>query len=62
MPYLSYQNIQGNGHFEGHSIVVFGFDTNEKCFLVSDRDSSDILLTTPKGKIGADYYKVPFDE
>lgn len=62
MPYLSYLNMQDNGHFGGHSIVVIGFDKNEKCFYVSDRDNSDWQIHTPKGKVRADYHKVPFDE
>ncbi|MFT3920177.1 BtrH N-terminal domain-containing protein [Cloacibacterium sp.] len=62
MPYLNYLNMQNNGHFGGHSIVVFGVDKEEKCFYISDRDSSNWKIHTPKGKIGADFHKVTFEE
>jgi hypothetical protein len=62
MPYMSYLNMQDSGHFGGHSVVVFGFDDDEKCFYVSDRDNSDRPIHTPKGKIGADFHKVSYDE
>ena len=62
MPFLNYLNMQESGHFGGHSIVVFGYDENEQCFFVSDRDNSDCKIHTPKGEIGADYHKVPYKE
>jgi hypothetical protein len=62
MPYLGYLNMKDNGHFGGHSIVVFGFDEEEKYFYISDRDNSNWKIHTPKGKIGADYHKVSYKE
>jgi len=62
MHYLSYLNMEDSGHFGGHSIVVFGFDDNEKCFYLSDRDNSNWKIQSPKGEIGADYHKVSYNE
>lgn len=62
MCYLKYMNLDENNHFGGHSIVVFGYDDNEKCFYVSDRDSIDWQIQTPKGKIASDFHKVSYSE
>jgi hypothetical protein len=62
MVYLKYLNLYSGSHFGGHSIVVFGFDDNEGCFYVSDRDNNDWGIHTPKGKIAADFHKVSYGE
>ena len=62
MAYLKYMNLSENNHFGGHSVVVFGFDDEKNCFYISDRDSSDNKIHTPKGKIGNDFHLVSYDE
>ena len=62
MAYFNYMNLDESNHFGGHSIVVFGFDDNESCFNVSDRDNHDWSIHTPKGEIAADSHKVPYEE
>lgn len=62
MVYLEYLNLPPSSHFGGHSIVVFGFDDQASCFYVSDRDSKDWSIHTPKGKIAADFHKVSYEE
>jgi hypothetical protein len=62
MPYLKYLNLYKDSHFGGHSVVIFGYDEDKKVFYVSDRDSSDNPIHTPKGKISKDYHLVSFDE
>jgi hypothetical protein len=62
MVYLKYLNLYADSHFGGHSIVVFGYDDNECCFYVSDRDNKDWSIHTPKGRISEDFHKVSYDE
>jgi hypothetical protein len=62
MAYLKYLNLGERNHFGGHSIVVFGFDDEEKCFYVSDRDNNDNKIHTPEGKIGKDFHLVSYEE
>lgn len=62
MVYLKYLNLYAGSHFGGHSIIVFGFDDNEGCFYVSDRDNNDWSIHTPKGRIAADFHKVSYIE
>jgi hypothetical protein len=62
MVYLNYLNLYPGSHFGGHSIVVFGYDDEECCFYVSDRDSEDWSIHTPKGRISENYHKVSYDE
>ena len=62
MPYLQYLNLQKDSHFGGHSVVIFGYDERKKQYYVSDRDSSDNPIRTPKGKISKNYHLVSFEE
>ena len=56
MAYLDYLNMNSSSHFGGHSIVVFGYDTEKKHYYVSDRDSALNKIHTPKGLVGKDYH------
>lgn len=62
MAYLKYLNLNGDNHFGGHSVIVFGFDDEEKCFYISDRDNNDNKIHTPKGKIGNDFHLATYQE
>lgn len=62
MVYLKYINLGEESHFGGHSIVVFGYNDDEGCFYISDRDNKEWSIHTPKGKISEDYHKVPYAE
>jgi len=60
MPFLDYLGLDENSHFGGHSVVLFGYDDEQKAFYVSDRDNSDYPIRTPKGLIHKDYHLVPY--
>lgn len=60
MPFLDYLRLDGNSHFGGHSVVLFGYDDEQGHYYVSDRDNSDYLIRTPEGSIHADYHLVPY--
>ncbi|SCY76844.1 BtrH N-terminal domain-containing protein [Alkaliphilus peptidifermentans] len=62
MPFISYLGLDDNSHFGGHSIVLFGYDDEQECFYVSDRDNSDYSMRTPNGPIHEDYHLVPYRE
>ncbi|SNS92742.1 protein of unknown function [Anaerovirgula multivorans] len=62
MPFISYFGLDDNSHFGGHSIILFGYDDEEECFYVSDRDNSDYPIRTPNGPIREDYHLVPYRE
>lgn len=62
MPFLSYFHMDENNHFGGHSIVLFGYDEEERCYYVSDRDNSDYPIRTPKGSIHEDYHFVDYEQ
>lgn len=60
MYFLNYLNM--NGHFGGHSIILFGYDDEKEVFYVSDRDNDDFAISSPKGKIQSNYHLVSYDE
>jgi len=60
MPFLDYLGLDKNSHFGGHSIVLFGYDDEQKCFYVSDRDNSDYPIRTPNGPTHDDYHLVDY--
>ncbi len=60
MPYMKYLGLDEGSHFGGHSVVLFGYDDDEACFYVSDRDHSTHPIRTPNGPIGEDYHLVPY--
>lgn len=62
MPYMSYLGMDEDSHFGGHSIVIFGYDDEEKHFYVSERDHSDHPIRTPAGPISNDYHLVPYEQ
>lgn len=62
MPYLEYFGMEKNNHFGGHSIVLFGYDDESRCFYVSDRDHSAYPIRTPNGAINEDYHLVPYSQ
>ncbi len=41
MVFLPYLNMGESSHFGGHSVVIFGYDTETRLFHVSDRDNRD---------------------
>ena len=62
MPFLDYLGMDKSSHFGGHSIVLFGYDDNQKCFYVSERDHSDYPIRTPKKQIREDYHLVDYTQ
>lgn len=62
MPYLKYLNLEEDYHFGGHAVVLFGYDDDQNTFYISDRDSSDHPIRTPKGEIARDYHLVSYEE
>lgn len=62
MPYLKYLNLDEENHFGGHAVVIAGVDEEKEIFYVSDRDSKQNPIRTPKGFIGEDYHVVTFKE
>lgn len=62
MPFLDYLNMNRNSHFGGHAVVLFGYDDENQEFYLTDRDSADYPIRTPKGKIACDYHRVSYQE
>lgn len=62
MPYLPYLSMDKSGHFGGHAIVLFGYDDEQGCFYISDRDNSDYPIRTPKGTIEKNYHLVSYTQ
>lgn len=62
MPYIKYLNLDGDSHFGGHAVVIFGYDNEKSKFYISDRDNSDNAIKTPKGYIAKDYHLVDYKE
>lgn len=62
MSYLSYLNLDEDNHFGGHAVVIFGYDDESKKFYISDRDSSNNAIRTPKGNIAEDFHLVDYDK
>lgn len=60
MPYMDYMGMDPDSHFGGHSVVLFGYDDEQQCFCVSERDGSDYPIRTPKGDIHSDYHLVSY--
>ncbi len=60
MVFLPYLNMGESSHFGGHSVVIFGYDTETRLFHVSDRDNRDNPIHTPKGTIAEDFHLVDF--
>ena len=60
MPYLPYLSMDDSSHFGGHGIVLFGYDDEQSCFYVSDRDNLDFPIRTPKGTIAENYHLVSY--
>lgn len=56
MVYLPYLQMNEDSHFGGHAIVVFGYD--EQNYHISDRDTDEEPIQTPKGMMGANYHLV----
>lgn len=62
MPYLPYLSMDISSHFGGHAIVLFGYDDEQECFYVSDRDNSNYPIRTPKGTIADNYHLVSYEQ
>ena len=62
MPFLPYLGLADGSHFGGHAVVLFGYDDEERKFLVSDRDQHDALIYTPNGQIAEDFHMVDYDD
>lgn len=62
MPYLQYLGLNKNSHFGGHAVVLFGYDDENKQFLISDRDNHDFPIRTPLGNIAEDFHYVSYQE
>lgn len=62
MPYMEYLSMDKNSHFGGHTVVLFGYDDEQKCFYVSERDHSEYPIRTPAGTISEDYHLVTYDQ
>jgi len=60
MPFLGYIGMDEGSHFGGHSVILFGYDDEQGCFYVSDRDNSDYAIRTPVGSIQEDYHFVDY--
>lgn len=62
MPYLPYLSLNENSHFGGHAVVLFGYDDEQTCFYVSDRDNSDSPIRTPQEAIAENYHLVSYEQ
>lgn len=62
MPYLKYLNLEEDYHFGGHAVVLFGYDDDQQLFYISDRDSKDHPIPTPKGCVAQDYHLVSYED
>lgn len=62
MPYLPYLSLSENSHFGGHAVVLFGYDDEQTCFFVSDRDNANCPVKTPQGTIAEDYHLVSYEQ
>ena len=62
MPYLPYMSLDPDSHFGGHAVVLFGYDDEQGCFYVSDRDNPDFPVRTPGGMIAENYHMVSYEQ
>ncbi|WP_343208698.1 BtrH N-terminal domain-containing protein [Anaerolentibacter hominis] len=62
MPCLPYLNLEQSSHFGGHAVVIFGYDDENECYYVSDRDNHDYGIRTPAGTSSKDYHLVRYED
>jgi hypothetical protein len=62
MPYMDYFGMDGDNHFGGHSVVLFGYDDERARFYVSERDNADYPIRTPHGSISENYHLVAYEQ
>ena len=62
MPFLPYLGLVAKSHFGGHAVVLFGYDDEQRKFLVSDRDQQDAPIQTPNGLLAKDYHMVDYED
>jgi hypothetical protein len=59
--YMPYLKIPDFYHFGAHSVVLFGYDDEQKIVYVSDRDAKGFSITMSKDEQPDDYHILSYD-